>query len=1187
MKQPTIKLLLLHLLLLSAILDAQDRHENELAGIIARTEIPGHLKGAPGGRWVAWRKTYDTRNDTLRIQNTLKPARFFHRLHIRDYGFMRGDELWLLGKDGQAEWLNMDTGKAVRYSGVAAVQYLSARDLLLLHHTPDAGNRMVILDRKGRPVCTVEDVVRFTVTPEDTVLAVTGPKGGPYRVVKTAGTGPVQEVFRTDKEVTTTLSPAGAQGVLAIVADAGTRDAVFVESATGKVHRLSALVPGPFKSVVPELPAGGEGFLLKLISSAPPKQTELPDIWYGSDRNLQQKFYPDRTQTVIWHPARNTVDDFGGYRFSRSFGVNSGRYFLSFDETALQDYTELYPPLKMYRYDAVTGSHAVMDTISRELFADPNGKWLLAPVAGRIPVADYRDPKVARWHLYETAGGRKTVLNSAGLGAPYFTGSGTILFDGDGGIRSYLPAQNKLQMMAPFEGCRVKILNGTATALLQPFRFFTPAVNEDQPLLLEVTEKETGRVMFALRHRGITTVIVPFTADRITHFTPDAGLERFTWIRENHNKPPAVETATRSGKVRLLYASNANRRQEAALHLELTTYKGISGGNLKGLLYRPAHYEAGKKYPVVVHIYENQSRYANRFIAPTLKEFVGFNIRTLTEKGYFVYLPDIDYGEAGPGLSALHCVNRAVDALLENPAVDAGRIALIGQSFGGYETNFIATRSGRFATYISGNAPADLVHNYHAFSYNYFKPGFWRYETQQFRMGVSFAAGKQKYIANSPLHHAEKVQSPMLLWTGLEDRNVDWEETRTFYNALKRNDKKVIALFYKNNGHGMQHEDAMMDLSKRILDWLDYFLKGIPAEWIGKEMESRPVAHLTPDAAPESPAWIRENHNLPPAVETVTRSGRVRVPQAGNAHLRQEVALHLELTAYKGVSGGNLKGLLYRPAHYETGKKYPAVVHIYEDQSRFANRFIAPTLKEPLGFNIRTLTEKGYFVYLPDIDYGDEGPGLSALHCVNRAMDALLEHPGVDARRMALIGQSFGGYETNFIATRSNRFVAYISGTAHADLVHTYHSFNYNYLKPTFWRHETQQVRMGVPFAANKQKYIANSPLYHAEKIQAPMLLWTGLEDRNVDWEDTRSFYNALRRNDKKVIALFYKNNGHGMEHEDAMMDLSKRILDWLDYFLKGIPSEWIGKEMEQDSGPEVLTGGPRIKMQILDSTTL
>src|SRR5690606_32843222 len=107
------------------------------------------------------------------------------------------------------------------------------------------------------------------------------------------------------------------------------------------------------------------------------------------------------------------------------------------------------------------------------------------------------------------------------------------------------------------------------------------------------------------------------------------------------------------------------------------------------------------------------------------------------EKGYFVYLPDIVYGKKGTGLSALDCVHHALDALKEKTSIDNNKIGLIGHSHGGYETNFIATHSNRFATYISGAGTSDIVRSYFSYNYNFSNPFYFQYENGQYEMDNS------------------------------------------------------------------------------------------------------------------------------------------------------------------------------------------------------------------------------------------------------------------------------------------------------------------------------------------------------------------------------------------------------------------------------------------------------------------
>lgn len=196
------------------------------------------------------------------------------------------------------------------------------------------------------------------------------------------------------------------------------------------------------------------------------------------------------------------------------------------------------------------------------------------------------------------------------------------------------------------------------------------------------------------------------------------------------------------------------------------------------------------------------------------------------------------------------------------------------------------------------------------------------------------------------------------------------------------------------------------------------------------------------------------------------------------------------------------------------------------------------------------------------------GPGFSALDCVHSGLDALKGYANIDSNRVGLMGHSFGGFGTSFIATRSHRFAAYISGAAVTDLVKFYFSFSQERNLPNYPRFENGQFDMKVPFSQNKMLYYDNSPIANVEKVNKPILLWTGLKDGNVPYTHTEELYTGLLRNQKKAIVLYYKDQDHDLAKNSAeSIDLHMRILEWWDYFLKDkkdIP--WIDKEMKKDA---------------------
>lgn len=305
--------------------------------------------------------------------------------------------------------------------------------------------------------------------------------------------------------------------------------------------------------------------------------------------------------------------------------------------------------------------------------------------------------------------------------------------------------------------------------------------------------------------------------------------------------------------------------------------------------------------------------------------------------------------------------------------------------------------------------------------------------------------------------------------------------------------------------------------------------------------------------------FVRSNINKPPVICLSEKTEKLlynSVDQDINA-----LKIKSEWIVSRNEKGVELKGTLIYPLHYNKNKKYPMVVSIYESQRSESNQYLVDGMfGSTEGINSRYLIENGYFVFLPEIVYDERGTGRSALDCVESSIKALYGNTSIDFSKIGLIGHSHGGYESNFIATHSKLFAAYVAGAGNSDLVRSYHSYNYLWNGPFYWQFEGGQYRMPGSFTNFKSLYIDNSPVYHAEKVNVPILLWAGKKDENIDWQQTMEFYLALRRNKKPVIALFYPDDDHSLQKIENRVDLYSRIYQWFDFHLKNKTSDWISK---------------------------
>jgi dipeptidyl aminopeptidase/acylaminoacyl peptidase len=259
--------------------------------------------------------------------------------------------------------------------------------------------------------------------------------------------------------------------------------------------------------------------------------------------------------------------------------------------------------------------------------------------------------------------------------------------------------------------------------------------------------------------------------------------------------------------------------------------KGQPKMTLQGSLYYPANYEPGKKYPMVVYLYEKLSDGLHQFTNPSERSY--YNGTALTQQGYFFFQPDIVFQPREPGVSVVECVTAAVKKVIDMGVVDAGKIGVMGHSWGGFDAMYLATHSTIFAAAVSGAGISNLISNYgnHHWSSGIAETD--HIETGQQRMVVPLYEDLQAYIRNSAVFGISTMTTPLLLMTGDNDGTVYWHQSVELYNIARRAKKNVVMLVYNNEDHGLRVKKNQIDYHRRIGAWFAHYLKGEPAPaWI-------------------------------------------------------------------------------------------------------------------------------------------------------------------------------------------------------------------------------------------------------------------------------------------------------------------------------------------------------------------
>ena len=559
------------------------------------------------------------------------------------------------------------------------------------------------------------------------------------------------------------------------------------------------------------------------------------DLWSYKDDHIQpmQKVRATadlgRSYRAVYHIAEHKLVQLADDSMTEAVPSEDGRNAIGSDDREYRpmlEYAERYSD--EYLVDTETGSRK---QIAKKHFGavtwSPDGKyavmfdgkdWLTVPVPGGAPVRLTATLGVNFWNE-ET--------DTPSTPRPY----GLAGWTSDG---KYLLLYDRFDIwrVSPDGNSAANITNGIGRRENIEFRYVgldpeEKAIDPAKPLLLHaenVLTRDTG--YFRARVDGSAP------PEKLIMAAKDFGrpikakdADVLVLTGQTFDEFPDL-MATNGDMKQLRKVSDANPQKADLLwgSAEMVPFKNLDGVPLQGVLYKPENFDPNKKYPMIVYIYERLSQNFNHFVDPRPMHTINFSY--YVSNGYLVFTPNIVYKTGYPGQSALKCVMAGVDAVVARGFVDEKNIGIEGHSWGGYQISYMVTQTTRFKAVEAGAPVANMTSAYDGIRWGPGLPRQFQYEKTQSRIGGSLWEYPMRFIENSPVFMADRIQTPMLILQNDMDDAVPWYQGIELFLALRRLGKEAYMFSYNGEPHGIRHRANQKDFAMRMSEYFDYELKG-------------------------------------------------------------------------------------------------------------------------------------------------------------------------------------------------------------------------------------------------------------------------------------------------------------------------------------------------------------------------
>ncbi|MFA5972147.1 MAG: prolyl oligopeptidase family serine peptidase [Lentimicrobiaceae bacterium] len=362
-------------------------------------------------------------------------------------------------------------------------------------------------------------------------------------------------------------------------------------------------------------------------------------------------------------------------------------------------------------------------------------------------------------------------------------------------------------------------------------------INPKEPVLFKVTEDESCKEGFAslmLFEPGKLTNLI-LSDHEYTNPVKAKNTQQYLWQRSNYIEFPDLWTSTSTfTEVKKLSVANPQQSNYLWGTVEHVSWESFDGGKLRGLLYKPENFDPTKKYPMIVYFYDKYSNKLNTHYVPAPSRSI-INFPYYNSNGYIVFVPDITYRIGEPGRSAYDDIISGTMAMIKLPFIDADRMGIQGQSWGGYQVAYLVTQTGLFKAAMAGAPVSNMTSAYGGIRWESGIVRESQYEHGQSRLGANLWENRDLYIENSPIFYVNHITTPLLIMSNDNDGAVPYYQGIELITAMRRLSKPAWLLSYNGDEHNLTKRPNRQDLSIRMSQFFDHYLKGAPEPlWMEK-----------------------------------------------------------------------------------------------------------------------------------------------------------------------------------------------------------------------------------------------------------------------------------------------------------------------------------------------------------------